>query len=367
MAKFCIVGEAWGEQEALLCHPFVGPSGVELLRMLDDSGLMPLTDYDKAMIEEYWKDRNPVYTQMVWAEHPEAFLTNVFNLRPEKNDVESLCTGKAGVTHNLGAIRQGKYIRDEYLGEVERLRGELKSNPTNLILALGNSATWALLGVGGISKIRGTVTSSEFTGAYRKVLPVLHPAAILRQWELRAVTVLDLKKAAREIAYPEVRRPQRTVYIEPTLEDLEVYYDRELAGASIISFDIETAAHQITCIGFAPSERSALVVPFTDQRRDGGSYWPTAAEELSAWNFVRRVLDHPAPKVGQNLLYDLHFLWRGYGITARNVEHDTMLLHHSLQPESPKGLGFLGSVYTNEASWKLMRDRGKKTLKREDT
>jgi hypothetical protein len=39
-----------------------------------------------------------------------------------------------------------------------------------------------------------------------------------------------------------------------------------------------------------------------------------------------------------------------------------MLLHHALQPESEKGLGFLGSVYTNEASWKLMRTS---TIKRD--
>jgi hypothetical protein len=29
-----------------------------------------------------------------------------------------------------------------------------------------------------------------------------------------------------------------------------------------------------------------------------------------------------------------------------------MLLHHSLQPELPKSLGFLGSLYTNEQAWK---------------
>jgi hypothetical protein len=65
-------------------------------------------------------------------------------------------------------------------------------------------------------------------------------------------------------------------------------------------------------------------------------------------------------------MYDLHFLWRGYGIPTVNCDDDTMLLHHSLQPESEKGLGFLGSVYTNEASWKLMRARGKTTIKRDE-
>lgn len=47
-----------------------------------------------------------------------------------------------------------------------------------------------------------------------------------------------------------------------------------------------------------------------------------------------------------------------------NAEHDTMLLHHALQPESLKGLGYLGSVYTDEQSWKQMRVRT--TIKRED-
>jgi hypothetical protein len=42
-----------------------------------------------------------------------------------------------------------------------------------------------------------------------------------------------------------------------------------------------------------------------------------------------------------------------------------MLLHHALHPESEKGLGFLGSVYTNEASWKLMRGKSE-TIKREE-
>jgi hypothetical protein len=44
---------------------------------------------------------------------------------------------------------------------------------------------------------------------------------------------------------------------------------------------------------------------------------------------------------------------------------DTMLLHHSMYPELPKSLGFLGSIYTNEAAWKLMR-RDAEELKRDE-
>jgi hypothetical protein len=44
-----------------------------------------------------------------------------------------------------------------------------------------------------------------------------------------------------------------------------------------------------------------------------------------------------------------------------------MLMHHAYQPEMEKGLGFMGSVYTNEGSWKLMRRHRKdETTKRDE-
>jgi DNA polymerase I-like protein with 3'-5' exonuclease and polymerase domains len=82
---------------------------------------------------------------------------------------------------------------------------------------------------------------------------------------------------------------------------------------------------------------------------------------------VRRVLASPVAKVFQNGLFDMHRLWRTYGIPVNNAEHDTMLLSHALQPESPKGLAFLGSVYTDESSWKLnIRLKHKGTIKKEE-
>ena len=68
--------------------------------------------------------------------------------------------------------------------------------------------------------------------------------------------------------------------------------------------------------------------------------------------------------VGQNFIYDMRFLWEQYGIPVKNAVDDTMLLHHALQPEMKKGLGFLASIYTDEASWKFMRT--KDTKKKED-
>lgn len=369
MPPIFLLGEAYGEAEALIQHPFVGPSGIELLRMLADAKIIEFTPEDRDLIRSSYYSPTPTHgaflIQKVWKNHPEVYTTNVFNLRPnDKNDIEALCTDKSGDHLNLPAIRPGKFIRTEFLRELDRLSAELASASPNLVIALGGTATWYLLRNSGISKIRGTITSS-WDGKY-KVLPVYHPAAVLREWSLRPVTVLDLIKARREAGYRDIRRPERTIYIDPDLNDLEWFWREHLVSAKYISFDIETRGTEITCIGFAPSPKIAIVIPFVDNRKPGGSYWADAATEGRAWDFVRRVMTCRVPKIAQNALYDMRFLWQQYGIPTIEFEDDTMLLHHALQPESEKGLGFLGSVYTNEASWKLMRLRGKETIKREE-
>ncbi len=332
MTAISIVGEAWGEQEERARAPFVGAAGYELTRMLEEAGIR----------------------------RADCHLTNVFNLRPDRNDIENICGPKADALPGLPAIKNGKYIPRKYAGELSRLYDEVSAVRPNVVLALGNTATWALLHNTGISKIRGTITESVALKGV-KVLPTYHPAAVLRDWSLRPVTVIDLAKAKRESEFPDIRRPKTWVYIEPSLSDMEGFYAQHLRSAEYISFDIETSGDQITCIGFAPSTEIALVVPFVDNRNldesSRGSYWRSSTDEAAAWGFVRRVLSLPCPKFGQNTLYDIHFLWRNYGIPVTNYADDTMLLHHALQPESNKGLGFLGSVYTDRSSWKTMRTK----------
>lgn len=333
--QIAIVGEAYGEHEERQRIPFCGPSGYELTKMLGEAGI----------------------------HRADCFLTNVFNVRPRPtNDIENLCTDKASGYLRLGPLKAGKYPRVEYVNEFERLERELNEVGANITIALGNTAAWFLLGNSGISKIRGTVTQDRF---HRKTIPTFHPAAILRDWSFRHVTVLDLIKASRESKFPEIRRPEREVWIEPTLADMELFYENYLAHADEISFDIETFGSQITCVGFAPGPSIALVIPFHDPRKPSQSFWSSLGEEAQAWNFVRRVLALPCRKLAQNGIFDITFLWKGYGIPVTNFSDDTMLLHHALQPESPKGLAFLGSCYTNESSWKMMRTRGNTTIKRD--
>lgn len=337
--KIALIGEAYGESEDLAKKPFLGAAGQELDRQLGDAGIS----------------------------REECFVTNVFNLRPAGNKIESFCDKpKApGVLKGSKPLVKGLYLRAEYAPELVRLYDELAKVKPNVAVLLGNTAAWALLGTGAIGKIRGTCSMSSVLPTL-KVLPTYHPANIFHQYENRHVAVLDLMKAKREGEFPDLRRPLREVWTDPDLDDLEIFYDRFLLGAKRIALDVETAIGQVTCISFAPTIDRVIVIPFMDHRFPGSHYWKTKESELAAWNFVRKVCDLPAEKVGQNILYDVQYIWQAHGIPIRNVAHDTMLLHHSLHPESPKSLGFLGSIYTNEIAWKPMRPRGKHQEKRED-
>lgn len=340
--KIALIGEAYGEAEETYGKPFIGPAGQELDRMLDDAGLS----------------------------RRDTFTTNVFNLRPAGNDIAALCCTKSSGRSLPGypAIAAGKYIESRYASEIERLYRELREVQPNLCVLLGNTACWALLGQTAVGKLRGAITSSSYIPGL-KCLPTYHPAAIMRQYELRHVTVLDLMKAKHECEFPEVRRVNREIWLDPNLQDISDFYYKYVAKAEELSFDIETFGKEITCIGFAPSIDRALVIPFHDHRISTGSYWNTLEEEIQAWSWVRTYLASPSKKVAQNGIYDMSHLWFTYGIPTINYAEDTMIRHHALQPESTKGLDFLGSVYTNNPAWKTERPRGKAawhSIKRED-
>lgn len=361
-----LCGEAWGANEAKLQAGFVGSAGVELLKMLHEAGTIVLTSADFEYIQKFWTSSNPAHIDMIWRMHPEVYRTNVLNLHPHANRLEALCGPKTASIPGYPAIIKAKYLDADYAGELDRLGDEILRVDPNLIVALGNTPLWALCGTTGVSKLRGTTRLSTHTVSGYKVLPTYHPAAVLRQWELRPTTVADLSKAKREAGFPEIRRPEREIWIEPSLDDIARFAADYIDSAPILSVDIETAGNQITCIGFAPGSRYALVIPFHDARQRRRSYWPTAADEAAAWSLIRGILETPAPpKVFQNGLYDIAFIWRTTGIKVLGADHDTMLLHHALQPESLKGLGYLGSIYSDESAWKTER-KGTKTIKRDE-
>lgn len=333
MPDIMLVGEAWGQQEEEEGRPFVGTSGYILNQMLAQIGI----------------------------KRDDCYVTNVFNLRPRGNDIITLCGPKAEGIPGYPILQKSKYVRREFQNELDRLYSEIERESPNIIIALGGTASWALLRSTGIKQIRGAVavvhpSIAERCGRVIKVLPTYHPAAVARQWNLRPIVLNDLDKARRESATPEYTRPSRQIWIKPTIEDLQTFEKLHILPAERIAPDIETKQDQITCVGFATSPSTAIVIPFFTE--SGLSYW-SADDEITAWGYVRRWLAMK-PSVFQNGLYDMNFTWSRYGIPTPLAAEDTMLLHHAWQPEMEKGLGFLATLYTDEASWKFMRKGGMK-------
>jgi len=361
-----LIGEAQGENEAKIGAGFVGTSGLELLKMLADAKVITLTSADHDYISRYWQTRDPHCLNAVWELHPEVYRTNVFQQHPSGNKLEYFCGGKAEGIPIFPALLKSKYVRKEFQHELDRLGDEILSYDPNLIVCLGNSAIWALLGRTGVTKLRGTTATTTHIVSGYKCLITYHPAAVTRQWELRPTTVIDLSKIEREKEYPDVRRPPCEIWIEPTLEDIARFFREHCRGCQILSVDIETSGKRITCIGFAPRSDLALVVPLDDSRAKNGNYWSTATDERQCWELIRQVLeDESIPKLFQNGLYDIAFLLRSYGIGVRGASHETMLIHHALQPEALKGLAYLGSIYTDHGPWKSER-KGTETIKRDE-
>lgn len=345
-----IVGEAPGKDEDIHGAPFVGESGKLLYATLCKVGIIEPGDV--------WAKRrhNPSPRQMLklWRESG-IFLTNVVDERPPNNKIEALCASKAdvgGKDYPLPPLRPGKYLRPEYLHNLDRLREELLTVKPNLVVALGNTALWALTGQNKITSYRGTVLESTMVPGL-KVLPTFHPAAILRGWGNHPVFLADFMKASHEQHSPDISFPRRLIWIEPTWEDLPEWHAKIMAQPEL-AVDIETSNGQITCIGFS-TETEAWVFPFVDQRKPGYSYWPTAREERAAWEVVYDICTSNVPKVLQNGLYDVQWTIRKANMPMRNFLHDTLLMHHVLHPELPRSLEFMGSIYTNSPAWKILR------------
>lgn len=329
-APIFLLAEHPGERESELLRPLVGPSGYELRRMLATIGVN-LDDCYKA---------------------------NVFSRRPDGNNLHLYGTDDPSRQHRvLGPLASNPltYMDTAHSGELARLARELEAVNPNVVIALGNTATWAL-GLGtGITALRGSVHVSSFPGQSRqfKVVPTYHPASVLRQWDQRVIALADLEKARVESLSPDFAFDNTTLWINPTLDDI-AEFDRDfMSHATICAADIETKRGQVTCVSFAPTPEQSFVIPFWIEG-PVPSYWPTPRDEVIAWSYVRRWMERAdLVKVFQNGLYDLQYL-QSY-CNPTNCSADTMLLHHSLYSELQKGLGFLGSIYARVPSWKKMR------------
>jgi DNA polymerase len=347
-AKIAFVGEAFGAEEDRVGQPFVGAAGRLLAKLCASASI----------------------------DIEECFLTNVIAARPyelrgalriKSNVFAKLCMGAKPIeeTYSLTRIGQHGYLRPEFVGEIERLHDELATVRPNVIVALGAIALWGLTGFVDIGKRRGALGSTSIAGRNVKLLPTYHPAYLLRGGWADAPTVIsDLIKAKRTSGSEQFERPTRHILINPTIDECREFARTAVNTSTPIACDIETHGGCISHVGFAVDTLHAFVFPFVGTHE--GSYWERAEDECIAWECIAKILASGVSKVYHNGMFDIAWFVEHMGLRVMNANEDTMLLQHALEPEMLKGLGYLGSIYTDEPAWKLMRTRARDTLKRDE-
>ena len=246
-------------------------------------------------------------------------------------------------------------VKEGYL----ELLAEIAMVQPNLIIALGNLPMWLLTGNWSILKWRGSMLETD---SKIKVIPTISPAAVMREWKLRALVVRDFRRAKKEVATKTYLRPEWNFITTPSFETARNTLALLIERCSCfggepqwLDFDIETRNGHIDCIGLSWSRLDAICIPFISRRSKTG-YWAEAEEAHLVWMLLH-LLSHDNVRVRwQNGLYDAQYVHRWWHFVPRGA-HDTMITQHSCFAALPKGLAFLGSMYSDW--YRYWKDEGK--------
>lgn len=311
-----IVGEAPGAIEEAQGRPFVGPAGQLLRKFLFEAGIDPESVY----------------------------YTNICKYRPPGNKLNKFF-GERGRPNDL--IGQGLL---ELMLEIETIK-------PNVIVACGNFPLWALTGEAewrqasgeieagytGIVKWRGSILPSRL-GINRKVVPTYHPSYINQEgYSAHGIFRADLSRVKEQAEFPEIRPLSKEILIDPRgapwLEARAWLLDDPNA---VITADIEYIGDRLLCVGMTRHRDKAIVVVIKN---------PGDIQR------ARSVLCSGRRLCFQNGMYDAAILeWHYQMNVMQHIWHDTMLAQHAINPELPKGLDFLCSLYTEQPYYKDMID-----------
>jgi len=331
-ARVMIVGEAPGAEEEIHNEPFVGYSGKELTKMLHEAGI----------------------------NRSQCFVTNVCRERPYKNDIATVIAFKKKDRTAEHSPLRDKWVKRPIHEGFALLRQEIALVKPNIIIAFGNVSLWALTGLWGVTKWRGSMLyTDDFTGHSIKVIPAIHPAAVLRDWSLRAITVQDLRRAARFQHGAPYPKPEWHFTVRPSyshalaiLKELHLSLEHQPIE---LSFDIETRAGHIACAGISWTPVDGLCIPLMCVENPDG-YWSLEEETSLIW-WLYKVLTHPnAQVVGQNLLYDSQYTYRHWHFIPR-VTQDSMISFHTAYAGLPKRLDYQASMLCDY--YRYWKDDGK--------
>lgn len=318
-ANIVIVGEAPGKEELKQGAPLVGPTGQVLNEYIHNIKVL----------------RRDVYLCNVFR-----FAVNKIRKPKEKMFYKNNLVWSA----QSGFTPLGRESVDELMLELSDL------NP-NVIVPLGNVALDAFFGLRSITKYRGSCLWHEQLGC--KVIPTFHPASVFHLHENKFLLYNDFSRVRDEMFTKELNPTPRQYIIFPDFAQVCAYLQDVIDNKrQPFSFDLETKGNQVTHFGCGLNATTAMSIVFYA----GGKDIYDLEQELYIWNLLTQILeDESIKKEGQNLTYDIGFLYKRYGILTKNFD-DTMIGFKTAYPGLRMGLDMITSIYTDLPYYK---DEGK--------
>ena len=221
------------------------------------------------------------------------------------------------------------------------------NSKANILVPLGSKALKFLTGMDNINKYHLSLLTSyaEFGG--RKVMGLLHPETIQKDYASIAYIRWGAKKLKQEMLTSSLNIPVRNIKTSLDLSFPEIvsYLEDVVLKAPEVSTDIETDYHGVNCCGFAVSPTEAIAI---ESRPD--KWKPTEFHKL--WDLYRQIWESEnIGKIAQNALFEMW--WASvYGIEMNNISFDTMLAMKYLHPTLERGLDNVGRLYTPYPYWK---------------
>lgn len=350
LARVMVVGEAYGQKEQEKGMPFVGPSGVLLEKLLAEAGINPAT----------------------------CLFTNLINAKPNNNDMSHfLIKGERG---KAKGVKPNVLLHDG-LQKLDALINHVKPR---LIIACGNWPLWHLTdratlqtkrgyripkGIGAFAGSQLYTTRTPTRHHTCPVLPIFHPASILRQYHWHVITLCDLARATAFLRGGSWDRDasKETLHIMPTANQVVDFLEHLLTSETPEKpsiCDIETNNARIHIFGVG-RQREAMPIPFFDLKGSESIpvYNPQDFEKV--FRAIVKFLSMTKGLVGQNFTYDMQYISTFFGVTPK-VLRDTMITQHIIFPalRGFKGLDSLSRFYCHHhVYWK---DERKESLDAED-
>lgn len=291
-----IVGEAPGYREDDIRKPFAGKAGQLLDASLIEAGL----------------------------HRDQFFISNACKCRPPENRTPTVTEIKACSQY---------------------LEGELEAVKPKFILTVGNVGLRAVTKKSGIMKHRGEIYERD--GA--KVLPTVHPAAVLRNPHYADVWKSDLASFARLVRGEQGATPPRT-FLVLNIKTLKALC-RLILTSEAVAYDLETSGFiewtndaQIATIAVAPRPGLAFVVPIHHPEapwKDPQRILRTVGNALVYAN---------ARRIAHNAKFDDKWLQQ-FGVPIE-AHFDTMIAAHILDENRFKGLKPLAQILLGTDPWK---------------